>query len=127
MKRVRKISFRNIWFLSLLSLLTACGDVHRSSSDVSRTDSFHPDYARNFRVESFDGYKVVEMVNPWDTARLLHRYVLVDRDAELPDGLPEGELLRVPLQRVAVYSSVHCGMLEELDRAECIAGVCEPE
>lgn len=127
MKRVQEILFRNIWFLLPLFLLTACGDVHRSSSGASQVGSFRPNYARNFRVESFDGYKVVEMVNPWDTARLLHRYVLVDRDAELPDGLPEGELLRVPLQRVAVYSSVHCGMLEELDRADCIAGVCEPE
>ena len=125
MKRVQEILFRNIWFLLPLFLLTACGDVHRSSSGASQVGSFRPNYARNFRVESFDGYKVVEMVNPWDTARLLHRYVLVDRDAELPDGLPEGELLRVPLQRVAVYSSVHCGLLEELGTADAIGGVCD--
>ena len=126
MERVLKIWFRSCWLLLIL-FAVSCGDGRQRTSESSGVDSFRTRYARNFRVESYDGYKVVEMVNPWDTARLLHRYVLVDRDAELPDHLPEGDVLRVPLQRVAVYSSVHCGMLEELGREGCIVGVCEPE
>ena len=93
MERVLKIWFRSVWLLLIL-FAVSCGDGRQRTTKSSGVDSFRTRYARNFRVESYDGYKVVEMVNPWDTARLLHRYVLVDRDAELPDHLPEGDVLR---------------------------------
>ena len=99
MERVLKIWFRNGWLLLIL-FAVSCGGGRQYASESSCVDSFRTCYARNFRVESYDGYKVVEMVNPWDTARLLHRYVLVDRDSELTDHLPEGDVLRVHLRKL---------------------------
>ena len=37
-------------------------------------------YAQGFTVHHFDGYTAVEVRDPWDSTRLLQRYLLVDRD-----------------------------------------------
>lgn len=84
-------------------------------------------YAKGFSIGYADGYKLLTVRNPWDTSKVLARYVLVDKGAELPDSLPEGILVRVPLERVAVFSTLHCGMLEYFGMTDKIVGVCEPE
>jgi iron complex transport system substrate-binding protein len=78
-------------------------------------------------VERCEGYTVVSVINPWDTTKLLQRYLLVNRNAPLPENMPKGTVVRTPLSRVAVYTSVHASMLEELGVADSIIGVCEPE
>lgn len=37
-------------------------------------------YAQGFIVHHFDGYTAVEVRDPWDSTRLLQRYLLVDRE-----------------------------------------------
>ena len=81
-------------------------------------------YARGFRIEPRDGYTCVEIANPWDTGKVLHRYVLVPSDRPLPASLPAGTLIRTPLRRVVVYTSVHCSLMDVLGVHEEVAGVC---
>ena len=84
-------------------------------------------YARYLDILEHDGYTVVEVTNPWDTARLLHRYILVPQDSPVPSGTPEGTLIRTPIDRIIVYSSVHASILDALGASGRITGVCEPE
>lgn len=82
-------------------------------------------YAEQIRIDSCDGYFLVNVRNPWDTAKILHTYVLVERSRELPADLPEGTVVRTPLSKALVYSSVHCSLLVELGALDCIGGVCD--
>ena len=66
------------------------------------------------------------MRDPWDSTRLLQRYLLVDRSRPLPTELPQGTVVRVPAQHVVVYTSVHAAILEQLGETGRIVGVCEP-
>lgn len=75
-------------------------------------------------IAECDGYTVVDVANPWGDG-LLQRYVLVPRDSVLPSLLPEGTLLRTPLERVLLFSGVHVSLLEELGAAGCIKAVCD--
>ena len=56
---------------------------------------------------------------------ILHTYVLVDKEKSLPADLPEGTLVRTPLSKAVVYSSVHCGLLDQIGALESIGGVCD--
>ena len=118
---------KNRWKIGLTWLAIALGTAscRPVATAATATESDSTAYAAGFTVRHADSCTLVDIVDPWDTTRLLQRYVLVDRSAPLPDSLPEGTLVRVPLQRVVVYSAVHCGMLEELGVADRIAGVCE--
>ena len=43
----------------------------------------------------------------------------------LPADLPEGTLVRTPLSKAVVYSSVHCGLLNQIGALKSIGGVCD--
>lgn len=84
-------------------------------------------YAEGFHINKYDGYAEVIIMNPWEKGKELRRYYLVDKTKELPDGLPEGNVIRIPIGRVACYSSIQCSILDELGVIDSVAGVCEPQ
>jgi len=85
-------------------------------------------YARNIHIEPFDEYTSVRIRDPWDTLRQRQHYVLVDREKPLPKHLPkDGIVIRIPVERAVIYTSVHTAIAEELGALDRVAGVCEPE
>lgn len=114
----------NVLFLLLLLLCVGCKTKDRSQSDKSGATVVMR-YAEQIQIDSCDGYWSVRVRNPWDTAKILHTYILVEQGRELPDNLPAGSLVRTPLRKSLIYSSVHCSLLVELDALDCIGGVCD--
>lgn len=84
-------------------------------------------YATGFRFIPGPDYTIVEVKNPWMEGALLERYVLVPDTAALPEQLPAGTLVRTPLKRVVVGTSIHCSVLAAIGIREQIAGVCSPQ
>jgi len=91
-----------------------------------RSQEYSLHYAEGFSVACYLDYTVVEVRDPWNLQRNLQRYILIDRNKEIPDRLPEGTLIRIPIQNVAVYTAVHCAALNELGAINNVIGVCEP-
>lgn len=114
----------NVLFLLLLLLCVGCKTKDRSQSDKSGA-TVAMRYAEQIQIDSCDGYWSVRVRNPWDTEKILHTYILVEQGRELPDNLPSGTLVRTPLRKSLIYSSVHCSLLVELDALDCIGGVCD--
>ena len=114
----------NVLFLLLLLLCVGCKTKDRSQSDKSGA-TVAMRYAEQIQIDSCDGYWSVRVRNPWDSAKILHTYILVEQGRELPDNLPAGTLVRTPLRKSLIYSSVHCSLLVELDALDCIGGVCD--
>ena len=70
-------------------------------------------------------YTEATVANPWKPGATLHRYVLVPSDKPLPTLLPDGTVLRTPLTRSLVFTTVHCAMLLSFSKQDCIAGVAD--
>ena len=80
-----------------------------------------------FQLESRPGSRhiyIATVRNPWDTAKTLQRYILIPRGMEIPEGLPKGAVVRVPVEKALVYSSLHAGLIDDLGAAKGIGGVC---
>ncbi|MGL4851588.1 MAG: ABC transporter substrate-binding protein [Phocaeicola sp.] len=108
-----------------LLLLSACGGGGKSASFSSDGQEISIEYAENITIVEHEGYTVAELRNPWKTDHILHTYILVDKAAPLPEKLPKGTLIRTPLTKIVVYSSVHCSLIEQLGAIETIVGVCD--
>lgn len=82
--------------------------------------------AQLLRIYDGGDYFRVDVVNPWDTAAMLGRYLLIERGV-VPDSLPTGDftMVEVPLQKSLVYSSVHAGIVDEMGKADAVAGVAD--
>jgi iron complex transport system substrate-binding protein len=101
----------------------------RQQSDVRNNNALADDsihYAKGFQIETFDDYTLVAIRNPWDTHKILKRYVLVPKKLALPENLPEGILIRTPLERTVSYGSVQCSFFAEFGALTTLVGVCEP-
>lgn len=106
-------------------LLSACGG-RSKTSPVSATGKEIPlHYAENLSLTDAGEYTIARLRNPWDTTKILHTYLLVDKNKPLPTDLPEGTVVRTPLSKAIVYSSVHCGLLHQIGAFQSIGGVCD--
>ena len=111
--------------LSGLLLLSACGGKSSTASGSAQGDTIPLHYSSNLSLIDYEDYIVAQLRNPWDTTKILHTYVLVDKKQPLPQELPQGTLVRTPLSKAVIYSSVHCSLLKDLGALNSIGGVCD--
>ena len=111
----------------LLLALAGCGPRRAAPGQEARsTDTVR--FARNLRIEYFDDFVSVRIRDPWDTLRQRQHYVLVDRDRPRPAKLPaDGIVIRVPVEKAVIYTSVHTAIAEQLGALDRVCGVCEPQ
>ena len=111
--------YSRLFFVSVVLLaLSAC------TSAVKVNDRQDDRQAQLLTMEQGNGFTLVTVANPWKGG-VLHRYVLVPRDAELPHDLPEGTIVRTPVKRALVYSSVHTSLLRELGAIDAVRGIVD--
>ena len=83
-------------------------------------------YARLIQVEQCDGYRLVSVANPWKPGKTLHRYLLVPYDAVIQHQTEQGAtIVRVPLRKSVIFTSVHASLACELQAQSQIAGVAD--
>ena len=126
---------RFLFLTTIVALLAACRG-GRTSSVQAVGDTLAFKYATQLTVVRYDGYTVVTLKNPWKEGKILHQYVLVPVDtavensplgfaALLSKELPNATIIRTPLSRSMIFSTVHCAMLMDLGKQDCIAGVAD--
>ena len=106
--------------------MVACTPSGKQTSSKEALSSDSIQYAQGFTVQRFDTYIMVEVRDPWDSTRLLQRYLLVDRTKSVPGGLPKGTIVKVPVQDIVIYTSVHAAIIDQLHETDKVIGVCEP-
>ena len=106
--------------------MVACTPSGKQTSSKEALSSDSIQYAQGFTVQRFDTYIMVEVRDPWDSTRLLQRYLLVDRTKSVPGGLPKGTIVKVPVKDIVIYTSVHAAIIDQLHETDKVIGVCEP-
>ena len=123
-------TIQTIYLLCSIVLLASCGNGGSGSGGNSLTETGTREensYAKLFEITHYSNCKVISVINPWDTTRILQKYVLVEKDSPLPDNLPHGTIIRTPVENIIMYSTIHASIWEELGALENVAGICEPE
>lgn len=113
-----------LYYLFLLAMLSSCG------SSTQKKDAVHSDniirYAKGISIIPREGYSEVNVANPWKQGALLQKYILVPRDSAVPENLPEGTIVRTPLKKALIYSSVHTGAMKDIvGNYNSLGGVCD--
>ena len=111
--------------VALFAFLISCGESkEKISPAVGDVVPMH--HSSLLEIVECDGYTVVDVADPWSDGTM-QRYLLVPSDSVLPKDMPQGVLLRTPLERVIVFSGVHAGLLSELGVDSVIKGVCDAQ
>ncbi len=122
MKKLR-ISLCFVIVLCALAL-GSCGGGKSAGGDAA--DTLRLKYAEVLSIVRHADYVMVRVANPWKKGETLHTYLLVpDSVKQLPASLPEGTLVRTPLKRAVVSTTVHSQLFIYLHSAGAIRGVCD--
>ena len=107
-------------FLIMLLTLASCAP----SASTEGTEMTLK-YATLLTLNEDDSCTIATVHNPWKKGSELARYVIVPSAQPLPHDVPQGTLLRTPLSRNVVTSSVHLSLLSDLKALGMVAGVTD--
>ena len=110
-----------IRLILLTLLLGACNKGHQPAL----TEPQALKYAELLQLTVCDSFTQVTVKNVWNQGHDLANYVLVPREQPMPKQRPEGIVLRTPLQRAVLHSSVHAALLCDLQAQAAIAGLTD--
>lgn len=112
-------------------MLVSCGG-RRTTASQEAGDTVAFKYATLLTVVHHQDYTEVMLNNPWKESMTLHRYLLVP-DSINPQDISltshhsplASTIVRTPLSRSVIFTTVHCAMLMSLDKEDCISGVAD--
>ena len=110
--------------LLLFSLLfSTC---HNKPEVLSTRREIPLQYATLLQLTAADSFTIATIKDPYDTTKILQSYCLLEKDVTPPKALPKSTtIIRIPLQRAAVFSSVHLALLQELHAIRQVRGICD--
>lgn len=111
--------------LILLTLIACARPSSAGSGTEAEGDSIEFRHARHITMVERAGYTLVELADPWKAGHVLHRYALVPKDAPLPAEAEAYTVVRTPLSRAILFTTVHCALVAELERKGSVAGVAD--
>ena len=118
---------RLLFILAAILLICSCRGRQGQRAEAGDTDTLQLRYATHLTVIRHTGYDEVRLADPWNRGKVLHTYLLVPAGQSLPSDLPRGTVVRTPLRRAVVSTSVHCSLIIDMGGKTSIAGVCEPQ
>ncbi|MBU8892110.1 MAG: ABC transporter substrate-binding protein [Bacteroidales bacterium] len=81
-------------------------------------------YAKGLRIEIADNYKIITVLNPWQGAsNVEYKYLLIDKNEELPELADEYRVIRTPVEKVVCLSTTHVAFIDVLNKTGTIAGI----
>ena len=122
---LKKNRYTILYICMLIVALASCRGGNSVASDSEGGgDTLQLKYASLLTIVDYDGYSVATIRNPWKPEKTLHTYVLVSDDGNDTHGV-EGTVIHVPIQRAAVFTTVHCALLQDFGREGSIVGVAD--
>lgn len=111
---------RVLLVLSFLISLTNCSSPEKTKSLTGKSSVI----ATGFTIESFEGFKIVTINNPWQKYEGQGiRYVLTENPQNLPDSLLDEPIIKIPVKTTITFSTTHVGFISALDKNSGIIGV----
>lgn len=111
--------------LAIPFLFMSC-TANKSARDNKDGDSLLFRYAKNISVVAHNGgYYTVEIADPWNKGKVLHRYLLKRKGDQTPAGANGMTVVNIPLTKALVSTSVHCELANSLGCRNAVRGVCD--
>lgn len=110
--------------IAVSAIVTGCSNGNSRQPDPNSGDTLTVN-ARLLVMVDHDRYVTAEVTDPWDTTRIMARYIMIPR-GHSREGIPDnGTILETPLSSSIVYSGVHAHAIAEIGALEAITGVAD--
>ena len=109
----------HLFITTFLFLLVSCNRVPEE-----RAETKFNTYAEKFRISDKNSYKFLTIYDPWQRAKGQEiNYLLAEEPALVPDSMSNYKRIKIPVTRVAVFSTTHIGFIGALNETAGITGI----
>ena len=116
---------KRIYFFLLFLIATGCGSKTYNTEAVSQqSEPVAFKYATHLKIFSNDGDYYVTIRNPWDTTKILHRYILTEKDSLTADDYT---VIHTPVDNALIFTSLHASLVKNLGCKPAIRSLCDVE
>ena len=120
------------FLIIIIGVFTSCNH-SQTRLEASGGDTVRFEYARHLKIVKYQGYSIATLNDPWKQGKILHTYALVPKGkagdeickAFSSDNNQEVTIVRTPITRSVVFTTVHCALLYDLKAESAIKGVCD--
>ena len=120
------------FLIIIIGVFTSCNH-SQTRLEASGGDTVRFEYARHLKIVKYQGYSIATLTDPWKQGKILHTYALVPKGkagdeickAFSSDNNQEVTIVRTPIDRSVVFTTVHCALLYDLKAESAIKGVCD--
>ena len=120
------------FLIIIIGVFTSCNH-SQTRLEASGGDTVRFEYARHLKIVKYQGYSISTLNDPWKQGKILHTYALVPKGkagdevckAFSSDNNQEVTIVRTPITRSVVFTTVHCALLYDLKAESAIKGVCD--
>ncbi|HCC70317.1 MAG TPA: hypothetical protein DEQ09_04085 [Bacteroidales bacterium] len=114
----------NLKLFGFISLMILAGCKTDKTKTSSTSEKFNNEYSTRFIIDSYDDYRKITVINPWQGAEGKHfEYYITDDTALLPQGIEKSKIIISPVKSIVCTSTTHIAMLDVLDRINLVEGV----
>ena len=117
-----KFFFKLILFVFSFSTIVGCKKSENLNPKESTNSKNTIEYASGLSINSYEGYSVVTVSNPWPEANKNFTYILKEKNVRIPDSLQKYTTIQVPLQSIVVTSTTNIPFLEMLGVEKSLVG-----
>ena len=120
------------FLIIIIGVFTSCNH-SQTRLEARGGDTVRFEYARHLKIVKHQGYSIATLTDPWKQGKILHTYALVPKGkagdeickAFSSDNNQEVTIVRTPITRSVVFTTVHCALLYDLKAESAIKGVCD--
>lgn len=122
------LNIRTLFIACSFCLLLSCNNSEQESSDAASPaarPAYHETnirYAKQFTVTYENGYKIVEVLQPFPGAEKSHRYLLLPAGMEVPAAIDADAIVRIPVREMVALSTTHIPALDMLGASDILTG-----
>jgi iron complex transport system substrate-binding protein len=114
---------RYLFFLFSIFIVFSCKTDKKNSSIINQSgDTLSVTYAKGFSIVQYEGYKIVNVKNPWPEANKTYRYLLVENESKVPSKIKYDHRINIPVSKIVVTSTTHIPSLEALNQESSLVG-----
>lgn len=122
-------AYRTLLTALALTMLWSCDSERQpenaSDDAVSAYSGFYEtriEHARQFSIRYEEGYKLIEVLQPYPGAEKGFRYLLLPHGHLRPSGISADAVVRIPVREMVSLSTTHIPALDMLEASEVLTG-----
>ncbi len=108
-------------------MFVSCKVSKRKASPVKQLEIYPGiKYAQGFRIYKGEGFKQVNVINPWMENKILASYLLIEDSTKIKEKLPDVDfIIKVPVEKIVCMSTVYYSMLKLLRNEDLVSGITD--